>query len=162
MCSVNCLQDEWYSRLLERSKALATRRLGPRSNSVDDVVSEVMLKVVRLRKQGIKTQDDIERMLGKLVRNASKDVFRRGKRRARIVEFDELQHSVPVPSCGPPFTEITAGLAVDEVSLISARYVNCRTDDEIAGELGCSRPTVTRRVQQVLKKLQKQLLGAVV
>lgn len=159
MCLLNSPLDMWFAGLLDRSRRMAMKEMRCASTAVDDVVSDVMLKVTSLISHGTKTRHDIQRMLSTLVKNSVKDAYRRRRIRECRVDVHELPLAAPTPPFELPFMELTAGLEDEEVSLISGSYMYGKTDEEIAKEWGCSRSTVTRRRHDTVQKMKK-LRGA--
>jgi len=121
---------------------------------VEDVVGEVVLKAWRVLHHGTATMNDVQRMLPKMVRNMVIDFVRRSKRRREecFANFEHLATSRPADA---QFAELTSGLTKDESDLFKARFIDRRTDLEISAEMGCSRPTVTRRVKEIVEKLKQ-------
>lgn len=154
MCSFDQCSNEWSASLLARAERIAVQYQPFLKGHVEDVVSEVVLRACSVLHHDKATMNDVQRMLPKMVRNMVIDFLRRSKRRRErsLADFEHLALSRPAHV---QFAELTSGLTKNEVHLVIARFIDRRTDLEISAEMGCSRPTVTRRVKEIVEKMKK-------
>lgn len=148
---------DWAGRIIPMARSRVKRIVTTGPIAQEEVLSDVLFRLVQFSTRANTTSEDMQRMLHTVVKNAATDWSRREKRRRRFAVVDDLDHAVEHSRCGG-FEDCVSVLSEGEQKLLFARYIEKRTDHEIACELGRSRSLITRRIQRAVAKLRR-LIG---
>lgn len=150
-----------FNQLVARHGAMvyaAAFRVTRNAADADDVTQECFLELVR---QAARVRTSVAGWLHLTATHRARDLLRRSSAHQRAVSAVEPPHTdldqAAWSEIAPLLDQVLAELP-DELRLpLIGHYLEGRTQGEIAEELGISRPTVNRRIEEGLQELRRSL-----
>lgn len=105
----------------------------------------------------LKDKEKFARWLGRICRNAAKDMAKAESRQINTEDFSQLPDSPNEKSDSQPVRQAISKLSLSERELITLRYYNDLSYQQMSAVLGVSRAAINGRLSRAKRKIAKYL-----